>query len=1381
MEVMNLPAVVQPKAIYSPHPLSAGANRELFYCAFEAGESVSDYLIRNNIYPVKVNNFILSINDIRLSVEQWDAVFPTNGDLITLRACVHGGGDGGSNPLRTILTIAVLVASGGAASALLGIAGSGAALAGTTALISVGGMLLVNALVPLKTAAVDDKQPSPTYSLSGSVNRARLFEPLPLVFGVHRMFPDHGAKPFTAFSGNDQTLIQVFNFGLSDIVLSDFKIGDTLLSTYSDVVTEESVGNTGALEAYPTNVDSIPGGDLFANAGSFITKTTSIDTVKIGVDISGLSYHVSKKGKLGESRIFIIIEYRAVGSSTWLPFGATAEFPIINGTKEIIRRGYERTVAKGQYDVRVMLKDSAEWVDYRSDYDVDGNFLGTVQVFGSEPLDDAHMTQLINYELLKSFQSDTSDYTGQKRLALSIKASGQLSGRIDAFNAMVSSRIPVWNGSTFVTQVSSNPAWQFLALARGGFVGSRRIWGAGLPDARIDIDTIKLWGVWCDAKGLTCNIVFDSRLNVDAMLNTVARCGRATSSWASGKLGIVYDEANKPATAVFGMANIIRNTFRVNYLTGKLADEIIIAFTNKDTDYQRDTVSAIVPGVVNPINSVTIEIKGIDNEIQAGKEANLIAAEQFYRRRQITWDSDIEGLAVQRGDVAILAHDLTQWGYSGRLEAGSVNTLTLDRDVPFTAGQQHYVGIRYPDGSYNIYDVQLATGEQSIINLITPLPLAPDDDTENIPMDYLWFFEPKATPGKQVKITDVKPLSANRVQVTATDEDDAYYLSENDSYTYIPSGNFTDSVPTISDLKISESLVSVGSGFSPKVTVSWNIDGEYGGAFIRAKDEDNEYKDIGKTLDRRFGFEWQVDKTVTVEVVAFNLQAKAGPDSIATASLLLQGQKKRPADVANFSALQNGEAVILKWAAPLEIDHSGTIVRYGLKGNSIWENATPLTEITKGTNITSQDVPDGDWTFYAKHIDTSLNESTNAATSDVLFSTDNDIIDQVEEAPFIRNNAILLSDNDASNWEYVFQESTNFDSSLTYTFQVCVKKDNVGRAARSPMMRILFLGSIPEYNDMLLDTATGEFNNVANGSVQEFSDYWLFTLNASSVDPLNSSVRIELYASVGASINWSYSTAATGDFVVWRPSLTNGVDDYNLLADVYDMGTAAWVTVGTSVVTINADNAPIDVDGFVVHHTGVLVPSSTGDTIDLGWRVFDEFVPDPVPICTYEATEIDIGFDDTVRISGDIQSALRGNTGGVANPTLSVDYKKDADAYDGFEDWSIGNALCQQVKHKLTLDTSVGVAIITGFKPTVDLKERTDKEKFTVAAGGTTVTFAKPFHRPPFASAEIVSVNSGIAAFATVTNVTKTQAEVHNYNLSNTDAGGEALMTFTGV
>ena len=1226
----NLPAIIHPSVIVSPHPLSASVGRRLLYDKFVANESLGDYLDRLDLVPVIRENFILSINGRPIEFDEAYYIYPRQGDVVILRARVHGGDDGGSDPLRVALMVAVLVASQGTAAGWVGLM-TGTSLAVGSSVVLVGGMLLVSALVPLKIPTKgDDEEPSPTYSLSGGANKARQYSPLPIVYGIVRMFADHGAMPFTDYIGDDQILTQIFNFGLSDITYSDYKIGDTPISEFEGVNIEESAGFTGILNSYPATVETIAGGNLIEPIDTFIERTSGFNSTKLTIDLSGLLYYYGVEFGLTMARVYVTAEYKLVGDVTWLPFfrlltwggggwGDYSRIKISNDDKVSIRKTYNRYVTSGQYIVRVKIENLAEYRWYSTECVDDEAGLATCTNtvhWTALPINEGSIVAYLNFDQLKSYQPDESDYTNQKRVSLTITANAQLNGRVDSFNAEVRSQVPVWVDPSWVTQTSSNPAWQFLHLAKGKFHNGRRIYGGGLPDARIDIETIKLWAIWCTAKGLNCNIVFDSKMTVIDMLNTIAKCGRATSTWTNGTLGVVYDEANKPVTAVFGMSNIILNSFKVTYVTMNQVDEIVAAFVNPAINWKRDTVRAVVPGVVSPVNSVIIDLPGVTSLAQATKEANLLAAAQLYRRRIMTWETDMEGLTVQRGEVGILSHDSTQWDYSGRLISGTTLVLQLDRDVPFTPLTNHYIGVKHPDGTYEIVPVDLLVGEHNNITLTTPLSVSPDADVNNTPQDYMWSFGPRATPGKLVKITDITPLSQDRVRITATDEDDAYYLSESNSVYYVPPGAYLGRTPTIYGLSLGESLTVVGNGFGPLVNVTWGVSGEYGGAFIRAGTEDTGMRDVGRTLDKSFSFQWPVGNVIVVEVTTYNMSFESKSASKDSASLLLVGKMKLPSDVANFTVLQNGESVILKWSQPPDLDLNGTEIRYGKRGSSTWEDATPLTEVTKGTNITTLDVVDGDWTFYAKHKDTSLNYSLNAVSSDVVFDSDKDIIEQVEQSP---------------------------------------------------------------------------------------------------------------------------------DFI------------------------------GTLV-------------NFVKHHTGKLVPQSQdADSTDGGtilWEedtVFEIFVNNPYQICTYEAPAIDIGFDDVVRVWGDIQSALGPGETGIANPQLSIDYRKDADAYDGFENWSVGNAELQHVKHKLTLDTDQGVAYISGFLPTVDLLERTDKEQFVIAPGGTTVTFAKPFHRAPFGSADGVSILSGTLAYATIENITTTQALINVYNTGGVSAGGNAVASLTGV
>ena len=52
------------------------------------------------------------------------------------------------------------------------------------------------------------------------------------------------------------------------------------------------------------------------------------------------------------------------------------------------------------------------------------------------------------------------------------------------------------------------------------------------------------------------------------VLTTIAQCGRASPSWQTGKLGVVWEDAGRPATALITPGNIVAGSFAVEYAAG---------------------------------------------------------------------------------------------------------------------------------------------------------------------------------------------------------------------------------------------------------------------------------------------------------------------------------------------------------------------------------------------------------------------------------------------------------------------------------------------------------------------------------------------------------------------------------------------------------------------------------------------------------------------------------------------------------------------------------------------------------------------------------------------------------------------------------------------
>jgi Putative phage tail protein len=156
---------------------------------------------------------------------------------------------------------------------------------------------------------------------------------------------------------------------------------------------------------------------------------------------------------------------------------------------------------------------------------------------------------------------------------------------------------------------------------------------------------------------------------------------------------------------------------------------------------------------------------------------------------------------------------------------------------------------------------------------------------------------------------------------------------------------------------------------------------------------------------------------------------------------------------------------------------------------------------------------------------------------------------------------------------------------------------------------------------------------------------------------------------------------------------------------------------------------------FVKHWAGVMVPDSTKAANQLtNAELFEAFVPYPKALCAYEAPEIDVGFDASIRVFATSGAALgRGVTAGLPSPSLDIDYRNEAGSYDGFEPWTIGTMAARRLKAKLVLQPALGNAYVSAFTPTADAPNRDDErgQDIAVASGGTAITFARRFFYPP--------------------------------------------------
>ena len=686
------------------HPLTA-EGRETVPVVVPAGATLAD-VVREAVPAARPGSIAVALDGRVIAAADWSSTPVAQGQVVTLRPVLAGDD---TDPLRVILLLVVLVASIYAPVALGMVTASGTLTTSgmlLSAAITLGGTLIVNAIAPPRLAG-QPEPPEPVYALTGGANRARPYQPLLLVLGEHRVFPDLGAVEYTEFSGDDQYLYQIFHWGLGNLDITELRVGDSLLDSFDEVETDWADSN-GDIDLVAGNVDTTTGAAL--EDTDWVERTTAEDTSRIGIDLVGLLFATSKKGEIQRHTVPLEIEYWPEGdSSNKTTKSVTTEHAETTPYRKTL--SYELATA-GTYVVRVKRTTT--------------------------PSDSSRVQDDITWAALRSYQPDTADYTGQTRLGIRIRATGQLSGRLDRLSGIVKQKIPVWNPAANSgagawtspqTDSNNNPAWVFRSYAKGVEVSGRLVAGVGLPESRIDDASIKAWGAWCAEQGLTCNLVLDRALSHAEVLTIIGLCGRASPSWQTGKLGVVWDEADRAATALFTPGNIVAGSFGVDYVAGKAAEEIACRYIDPDLDWQWNTVRRTVPGVTTPGGTATLTLTGVTDPDQAAAECNLQAARQVYHRRRIRWEAGAEGLAVARGDVVHLTHSLIDGGTAGRVLSGTTTELTLNRAVTLSGGDD-YLLLRLPDGTLHTTTVSHpdgagTEGETDLVVLGTALPHPP--------------------------------------------------------------------------------------------------------------------------------------------------------------------------------------------------------------------------------------------------------------------------------------------------------------------------------------------------------------------------------------------------------------------------------------------------------------------------------------------------------------------------------------------------------------------------------------------------------------------------------------------------------------------------------
>ncbi len=699
--------------------------------------------------------------------ERWDETLIVDGDLVVFVPLPQGGG-GGKNPLRTILMIAVMVAApylGGVIAGALSIT-STIGISLITAGVGLLGATLVNVLLPPPKPAAPSfgkgvPSPSPTYSLAAQGNQARLTQPIPVIYGRHRVYPDLAATPWTEYDGNDQYLHQLHCIGQGAYDLEQVRIEDTPIASFEEVETEfvPPGGSVTLLEADVVTAPEVAGQELIgANerdagedgwVGPFTANPAGTQATEIGIDVvmpRGL-YYANDDGSLGNRTVAWKIEARAIddegaAAGDWTELASVS---VTKATNTPQRRSYRYMVDAGRYEVRA-----------RRTNDKSG---------------DARAGHEIRWGGLKAFLEDVPAFGDVTLLAVKMRATDNLSHRSARLvNVIVTRKLPVWD-----PEVGWSAPRATRSLASAFADAARAAYGARLDDARIDLAALHTLDQIWQTRGDRFDAVFDQGLTVWEALTRIARCGRALPFLQGGVLRIARDAPRTLPVALFGPRNIVKGSFRVQYvMPGEdTADAVTVTYFSERTWTPDEIVASLPDGPAEAADKpATVDLFGCTGAEQAMREGLYMAAANRYRRRIVTFRTELEGLIPTYGDLIAITHDLPRWGQGGEVTAVDGRTLTLSEPLEWNEDTAeapvHYLALRRRDGGLSgPWPVEPGADDRTVVLSEDPDPVSytgADEERTH------FAFGPGEAWGLRARVMAVRPRG-EQVEITAVGED----------------------------------------------------------------------------------------------------------------------------------------------------------------------------------------------------------------------------------------------------------------------------------------------------------------------------------------------------------------------------------------------------------------------------------------------------------------------------------------------------------------------------------------------------------------------------------------------------------------------------------
>jgi predicted phage tail protein len=593
-----------------------------------------------------------------------------------------GGGGTGKQVLSVVAMVALTVVTAGAGAgvaAALGASGLAATAItiGVNATIMVGGMLIMNALMP--TPSIDSglgsskgnslESSSPTYSFGSKMNVAQEGTALPLLLGRRRVYPPIKGY-YVASNGDTQNINILYSISEGQIdSITDIYIDGQPLENYTAVTYQTRLGevNQSVISNFRDSTVTVnQSRTLNDNITVVEYQTAGNINNSIGITMmipNGLYSINQKKGTYNDYSISFRIEYKKTSDTSY-----TAEDHTISGVYKTLNRFTYNIPLSGdsRYDIRITRTSG---------------FNTSSTVANGLVLD--YINEIVNTDFI---------YPCEALLCISALATDQLNGSFPTVSCMASN---IYAGGVWGDRPLDNPAWACLFLLKY----------FNVKDLNIDFEAFEEWANYCDEKGYYCSLYMDSQNSLPSYLNMISVMGRASIVQFGSTFTPMINKPLDVTTQKFLItrANIENGEATISYVPyADRANAIEVTYYDEDNLYEATNLQvwSNFYSASSIEKKANITLYGCTNKNLAARLAKLYLNQNQYITEYMELTAFNDMIACKPGDIVDVGIKyMTNALADGRLVSKSGNIIQFDSFFELEQYEDYEVTLRLENDS----------------------------------------------------------------------------------------------------------------------------------------------------------------------------------------------------------------------------------------------------------------------------------------------------------------------------------------------------------------------------------------------------------------------------------------------------------------------------------------------------------------------------------------------------------------------------------------------------------------------------------------------------------------------------------------------------------